>query len=172
MNIKIDYRPFLTQMMIVLTMMMSIAILLYKSWWEPEGDQIEVRGGRGIYQFIIDFLQSTSLPCLRHTCPSWLMQKSSQIVKLITKSITESDHSIDMWGNNQEAVSRSLQLWSSKKVVLWMIHLLATKNRAILAVMMNHQSSFMIVMMVMWWCWCRWQRWTLEKDQTRSVIWQ
>ena len=171
MNIKIDYRPFLTQMMIVLMMMMSIAILLYKSWWEPEGDQIEVRGGRGIYQFIIDFLQSTSLPCLRHTCPSWLMQKSSQIVKLIIKSITESDHSIDVWGNNQ-AVSRSLQLWSSKKVVLWMIHLLATKNRAILAVMMNHQSSLVIVMMIMWWCWCRWQRWTLEKDQTRSVIWQ
>ena len=69
----------------------------------------------------------------------------------------------------------SIQIFAAviiKKVVLWMIHLLATKNRAILAVMMNHQSSFMIVMMVMWWCWCRWQRWwwwTLEKDQTRSV---
>ena len=72
----------------------------------------------------------------------------------------------------------SIQIFAAviiKKVVLWMIHLLATKNRAILAVMMNHQSSLVIVMMIMWWCWCRWQRWwwwTLEKDQTRSVIWQ
>ena len=155
-------------------MMMSIAILLYKSWWEPEGDQIEVRGGRGIYQFIIDFLQSTSL-----LPASYLLLVIDAEVFTNCKTNYKINYRIrSQYRYVRKQPRSSIQIFAAviiKKVVLWMIHLLATKNRAILAVMMNHQSSFMIVMMVMWWCWCRWQRWwwwTLEKDQTRSVIWQ